>query len=248
MNIIHFQFPGIPRVHCAFQGRSPQAPAEGDISFRTGRPPEDTLAARKMLAESLRPFGLLKTCELYQVHGVSLLAAPAGRRLDAAYEDLPEADGAMTDKAGLGLMIKTADCQPILLASRSGKHIMALHAGWRGQRAGLIPSAMEKFTRFHNIGPADVFAVRGPSLGPAASEFTGFDSEWGPEFEKWLDRASMRVNLWGLTSHQLAAAGIPRENIFSLDICTHSNPDHYFSYRRDKKSGRQASLIWIAGQ
>ncbi|TVM27842.1 laccase domain-containing protein, partial [Oceanidesulfovibrio marinus] len=68
-------------------------------------------------------------------------------------------------------------------------------------------------------------------MGPSASEFTNFDAEFGPAFEPYVDRNTMRVNLWKLTHDQLVTAGVPADNIYAIDLCTFSLPRTFFSYR-----------------
>ena len=247
------------RVCCAFQGRAPVSSgasglppvpwAGGNISFNAGDDPAATEAARAALLSCLRPRGLDTWAEVRQVHGDALAEEPFAPEASAlpAYrmEDSPEADGMCTSAPGKGLLIKTADCQPVLLAHRSGRHIAALHVGWRGNRCDFPASGVARFCAAYGLDPADIFAVRGPSLGPSRAEFINFEREWGDSFRPWFDAASRCMDLWSLTASQLVAAGVPRRQIFGLDICTSLNAEHYFSHRHDARSGRQASLIWI---
>ena len=255
----------MPRVCCAFQGRSgaasgasgasgapgiPRVPwSGGNISFNAGDDPAATASARAALLAALRPRGLDSWAEVRQVHGDALavepFAPPASELADYRMQDSPEADGMLTATPGKGLLIKTADCQPLLLAHRSGSHVAALHVGWRGNRCDFPASGVARFCARHGLDPADIFAVRGPSLGPSRAEFVNFAQEWGDAFRPWFDAKSRCMDLWGLTASQLEAAGVPPGQIFGLDICTSLNADHYFSHRHDPKSGRQASLIWI---
>lgn len=250
----------MPRVWCAFQGRAPAvsgaggpAPVPwsgGNISFNAGDDPGATAAARAALFSSLRPRGLRSWAEVRQVHGDALaeepFAPPAPDLADYRMQDSPEADGMLTSTPGKGLLIKTADCQPVLLAHRSGRHVAALHVGWRGNRRDLPASGVRRFCDRYHLDPADIFAVRGPSLGPSRAEFVNFSREWGDDFRPWFDAESRCMDLWGLTASQLAAAGVPPRQIFGLDICTSLNAEHYFSHRHDPASGRQASLVWVA--
>jgi YfiH family protein len=156
-----------------------------------------------------------------------------------------EADGSATSIPGQALVIKTADCQPILLAHESGKYVAALHVGWRGNVLEFPQKGVALFCERYGLAPDELMAVRGPSLGPGESEFTNFEMEFGDRFRDFFDPATRTVNLWRLTVAQLRQVGLRRERIFSLDLCTASLPV-FHSYRRDKaNSGRQASLIWI---
>ena len=240
MNILHFSFPGLPQVGCAFQC------GDANISWSHG-PEADVRANRKGLLAALT--GATRLVELKQVHGDAMLFEPQPSDW-LADAPLPEADGLACSLehsgAGLGLVIKTADCQPILLAHRGGRHIAAIHAGWRGNRCDFPGSAVARLCERYKLEPSDWLAVRGPSLGPACAEFVNFDAEWGEDFRPWFEPQSRCMDLWGLTRHQLQQAGIPAAQIYGMDMCTMSNA-LFNSYRRDRNCGRQAAIIWIRG-
>lgn len=248
LSFIPFAFPGVGGVRCAFQTRhwgvSEGPYAGGNIGFSVGDDPLRVSANRLDLAASL---GLAAFAEARQVHGDTLIcdppAAPLGRFVEPPA--FPEADGLATDRPGFGLVIKTADCQPVLVADREGRRIAAFHIGWRGNRARFLQSGLAAFCARYGLAARDLFAVRGPSLGPARSEFVNYASEWGPDFTGWYDASARTMNLWRLTRDQLMEAGLPGDQIFGLDLCTASLPDAFFSYRRDGVCGRQAAVIWI---
>ena len=242
--LIRFQFPNLANVHCVFQGRdleNADDPLAGNISFMQGQDPAEVRAARASLKARIGCDKPMRWRECRQVHGDKIIKDPC--MLD--YAEPPEADGMMSAQPACVLMIKTADCQPILFAAASGKYIMAIHAGWRGNRMNFPGKAVKAFCNAYGISPRDIYAVRGPSLGPAKAEFINFSSEWGIEFSAWYNESSKCMDLWKLTQRQLMNAGVPEKQIFGLDICTAANDDLFFSYRRDHKCGRQASLIWM---
>ena len=237
--MIPFQFPGIPGVGCAFFTR-----AFGSVSLSGGEQRETSGRRRSSMASLL---GAEAFAELHQVHGVRTLFEPEAQNpLQTPSE---QADGMATFRPGLALMIKTADCQPILVAHASGRFVMAIHAGWRGNRQHYPQKAVEEFCRHYGLEPRDLWAVRGPSLGPAASEFVHFDEEWGLEYLPWYDEARRSVDLWQLTRSQLESAGLAPGRILGLDLCTFDNWRMFFSYRHARREGsedgRQGSFIWI---
>jgi hypothetical protein len=254
--LLRFDLPGLDegvRVQCVFSTRRGGASAapfnEGNLSFDVGDEPEHVTVNRDALAAQT---GLSQFAELKQVHGeVLVLDAPATPlsvfRTTAAST---EADALSTATPGLGLCIKTADCQPILLAHRQGRFVAALHAGWRGNVLNLPGSAVERLCAHYGANPADLIAVRGPSLGPDKAQFTRFEAEFGPAFGPYYDAASQTVDLWRLTRHQLTQAGLAPGNIHSLDLCTQTDQERFFSYRAapapSRRTGRQMSLIWLA--
>lgn len=242
--LIWFQFPGLKHIHCLFQGRNltaPEDPLAGNISFLQGQDKAKVESERRALCTEAKSQGMREWHECHQVHGDKILIEPS----ETKDLNIPEADGLMSGKAGLGLLIKTADCQPLLFTSRSGREIMAIHAGWRGNRINFPGKAVKAFCAQYKLSPREILVVRGPSLGPAQAEFINFDKEWGSEFEKYFDRRTSCMDLWKLSRSQLMEAGVPEEQIYGIDICTASNNRLFFSYRKDRKCGRQASLIWI---
>lgn len=231
--VIPFMFPGLPKVKVFFT-----TGLYGNISLDFGLAGAVDKTRRAALAPLL---GFTGWTELKQVHGATLLVEPVATPFDAPSS--LEADGACTRQARHALVSKAADCQQILLAHKSGEYIAALHCGWKGNSINFPGCGLQNFCAAYGLKPADVMAVRGPSLGPGAAEFVNFDSEWPTEFRPWFNAETKLMDLWSLTRHQLAKAGMKTENIFSLDICTYAFPDFLFSYRRGH-SGRQAALIF----
>jgi YfiH family protein len=251
ISYISFAFPGLASVRCAFQtrrgGASAGAYGGGNIAFNTG---DDPACVTENRASLRRALGLDPVAELEQVHGDEIIFEPD----PTPWEIGPRAgrvargDGLATSRRGLALLIRTADCQPLLLAHRSGNYIAALHVGWRGNRRFFPVSGVRRFCRRYGLDPGDVLAVRGPSLSSPRAEFVNFDSEWGPSFRRWFDPASGTMDLWGLTRSQLLEAGLAERHVYGIDLCTADNDDLFFSYRREKTCGRQASLIWIGNR
>lgn len=241
--LIPFAFPGLDRVGCAFGARAPGArgPLDGgNISLDVGDDPRAVRSWRRAMRDAL---GLGPWQELRQVHGTQMLFDPDPGDIDAP--GTIEADGLATARPGQALVIKTADCQPVLLAHESGSVVAALHVGWRGNVADFPGRGVRALCAEYGLEPSGLLAVRGPSLGPAASEFTNFETEFGPAFTPYHDPATHTVDLWRLTRDQLVAAGLLPERIHGLDLCTRSFPELFFSYRRQRACGRQASVIWI---
>ncbi len=234
---IPFSFPGLPGVRCLFT----TAPA-GDMS--PGGNGGDPALARDNRRSLMRRAGFSRWADLNQVHGDTLV--PAAGRDDPGREEgaLARADGHYTLAKGTGLAIQTADCQPILIARADGGAVAALHVGWRGNAMNFPGTAVRRLCQAFSCGPRDLLAVRGPSLGPAASEFVNFASEWPGEFLPWFNPEDKTVNLWALTRHQLEQAGLAPARIFSLDLCTKTMEGVFFSHRR-KDRGRQMNVVWF---
>ncbi len=240
---IPFSFPGVPEVGCVFGTRLGEAISAPRSPYKV--PPEVNGTHAEIYANKeyiLPSLGLSSWQELTQVHGTEIVFPP---ELPPEEPFPPRGDGIGETTPGQGLIIKTADCQPIMVAHESGKFILAMHCGWRGNRAKFPESGIRKFCDFYHLLPRDLLAVRGPSLGPCCSRFHDFSVHWPEEMRPYFAPQSGCMDLWGLTRDQLLKAGILPENIFSLDLCTFCLQKHFFSYRRDKTRARMTNILWI---
>ena len=175
---------------------------------------------------------------LEQVHGSRILAADRG-------SDGEPADGAVAVAAGTVLVIMTADCLPVLLTTRSGDAVGAVHAGWRGLAEGVIGAGVAALDR----EPAEVLAWLGPAIGPDAFEVGGevrdaFLRRYPAATACFIPnrRARWQADLYALARLALAEAGVTR--VFGGGACTHREAARFFSHRREAPCGRMATLIW----
>ncbi len=254
LHFIPFRFPHIPRVACAFQMRNTMGMSQADIAVQPLAHGNISLDITKDCVELHRQAqanrqSLVSTllfndfAELHQIHGDILHFEPEAQSpLEAS---TVQGDAFATSRVGRALMIKTADCQPVLIAHESGKYIAAFHIGWRGNRIEFLQSGIDSFCAHYGLRPRELMAVRGPSLGPHAAQFTNFAAEWGDDFSQWFSAREQVMDLWQLTRHQLVKVGLLSTNIYGIDLCTLSSPQAFFSYRRERVTGRQASFIWI---
>ncbi len=178
---------------------------------------------------------------LDQVHGVRVVAASPG-------QGPVTADAVVTRESGLPCAILTADCLPVFLTSACGDRIAIAHAGWRGLAAGILEQARIAL----EVPGQELIAWLGPAIG--AEHF-----EVGPEVRQaFLERSAecsrgfrpsaRRAGHWDADIFQLARivlqmSGVHR--IYGGNVCTYREETRFYSYRRDGKSGRMASLIWL---
>ena len=160
----------------------------------------------------------------------------------------PEADASVTSDRGVALAILTADCLPVLFAARDGSEVAAAHAGWRGLAAGMLEATVAAMRT-----PADeVIAWLGPAAGPDNYEvgvevydaFVADDWPCGSAFVSTRPH-HWRVDLYALARRRLERAGLRAADIHGGGLCTIGDPARFFSHRRDGRSGRIASLVWI---
>jgi YfiH family protein len=203
----------------------------------SGTPSPTAFLARDFVRELGYPD--LPLVRATQVHGgrvVTIEERPApGETADAG-----ECDALVTRLGGVGLVVQTADCVPVLLAASDA--IGAVHAGWRGAAANVAGTAAEAFRR-STEDPESVRAWLGPSIGACCYEVGG---EVAAQFSGDFLRASCdgryRLDLPSIVRAQLEAAGIP--NVASGAPCTMCGGERYASYRRDReKAGRMIALI-----
>lgn len=194
-------------------------------------------ANRQRLQQAL---GIARPQWLNQVHGVTLVEA----RDDG---QVREADGCWTRTPGVVCAVMTADCLPVLLAAADGSCVAALHAGWRGLLNGVLEAGVQVFD-----DPARVRAWFGPAIGPTAFEvgdevrraFLAVDPGAERAFRPSPGRSGhWLADLYALARQRLQAAGVSA--IEGSEYCTHGDAGRFFSYRRDGRTGRMASLIWI---
>jgi polyphenol oxidase len=248
LGALGFRFPGLAGVSCLFTTRRGGASLpplhSANLSFDVGDDPAHVAQNRQALASQT---GLSSWCELKQVHGDVLHLDPEPTSLDAFVSGPSslEGDALATARPGLALVVKTADCQPVLLAHETGRFVAALHVGWRGNVANLPGSAVAQLCAHYGCAPAELLAVRGPSLGPAQAQFLHFAQEFGQGFLPFFQRKKDTVDLWRLTRHQLEQAGLAPGRVFGLDQCTKSSPQDFFSFRAARVTGRMMSLIWM---
>lgn len=187
--------------------------------------------------------------QVNQVHGKDVWLPPAKPVRPA---DAPRADAVVTDRAGLLLMVRVADCVPVLLSDKDGRVVSAVHAGWRGVIAGVVAGAVDALTRLGETDPACVIAAIGPCIQAEHFEVgpevvTAFqDAGLGHVVRLDAGWAKHHIDLPAAVSHQLEQAGVRLDRIDRTDRCTFAQADEFFSHRRDLgRTGRQAALIAV---
>lgn len=179
---------------------------------------------------------------LNQVHGVAVADADAV----AAAASAPQADAAVTRRPGRVLAVLVADCLPVLLARRDGAALAVAHAGWRGLAGGVIEAAVAAL----HTAPEQLCAWLGPAIGPAhfevgeevRSAFCAADAGAAGAFVPNA-RGRWQCDLPALARQRLAALGLSQ--VYGEAPCTFAQPERFYSYRRERLTGRLAALLWI---
>jgi len=182
-------------------------------------------------------------CWLQQVHGATVV------RADAASAPAT-ADAAISLQPGCVCAVSIADCLPVLFADRGGRAVGAAHAGWRGLAAGVIQNTAREMRAMLGDAGADLVAYLGPAIGPAhfevGAEVLAAMGERLPQAGRAfapMAQGKYLADLFALARQALEQAGI--ERIFGGGDCTFSDATRFYSYRRDRVTGRHAALIWL---
>jgi YfiH family protein len=208
--------------------------ASFNLSARVGDDPQRVARNRAILGAFLPA----EPAWVKQVHGTVVIEA-------AKATPETEADGLVTRAAGAVCAVLTADCLPVLLADRAGKTVGIAHAGWRGLAGGII----ENVVRAMDVTPSDLVAYIGPGIGPRRYEVgedvrQAFVSKEPDAAAAFVSRQNGKylADLHKLARQRLSAAGV--NEVHGAGECTVSD-ERFFSFRRNRVTGRMASLVWL---
>jgi YfiH family protein len=222
-----------------------------NLGLRAGDDETAVLRNRQQLAE----FARLPSAPhwLRQVHGTGVVRVDRVR-VDDVHGDgsqatgEPEADAAVTATPGVVLAILTADCMPVLFAAKDGSEVGAAHAGWRGLSAGVLEATIARL----RTPPDRLLAWLGPAAGPQRYEvgvevYDAFvANDWGAGRAFTSTRPQhWHVDLYALAHRRLEKAGLRAHDIHGGALCTIADPQSFYSHRRDQRTGRMASLVWM---
>jgi hypothetical protein len=215
-----------------------------NLGSAVGDRPEHVAANRERFAAACGAVPVF----LRQVHGTRVV------RLDAADAAAPaalhEADASFTTEPGIACTVLVADCLPVLFAAPGGRGVAAAHAGWRGLAAGVLESTVVALCEAAACDPPALEAWLGACIGPSAFEvgadvleaFGADPLQAAPRFVpgrpgKWF------ADLPGLARDRLAAAGVGA--VSGGRWCALADASRFFSFRRDRVTGRMGAAVWI---
>lgn len=199
---------------------------------------DDPVAVAKNRQRLLSQLGC-RPAWLQQVHGIEVARATPG--------DLVVADASWSNAPGVACTVMTADCLPVLFCDRAGTRVAAAHAGWRGLAAGVLEATLDALL----IAPEETLIWLGPAIGPQAFEVgaevrEAFVSQHPQALEAFNPSANsgrFMADIYQLARIRLAARGVTA--VYGGGLCTYSDP-RFYSYRNAARTGRFASLIWLA--
>lgn len=245
-------WPAPPGVRAVMTLRSGGASAAPYDSFNLGAAVgDDPAAVAANRARLLQHLGGARPAWLRQVHGCTVL------QLDEHTPEHPEAsaDATWTATPGRACVVGVADCLPVLLAARDGRAVAAAHAGWRGLSGGVLEATLSALQQGAGVAPGELVAWLGPCIGPHHFEvgedvLRAFGADpHAPDPGAFTPRvradgsAGWLCNLPLLARHRLQRAGVPL--VTADGSCTVEDRSRFFSYRRDRVTGRMVAAIWL---
>ncbi len=248
--IRYFQFEQLGRglTHAVFTRRggvSPRPWAALNLGSTVGDDLERVRTNRRLALAALER-APASVYDVWQVHGVEVAIAEAPRSPESPHL---QADAIITNKPGLTLMMRFADCVPIMLHDPVRKVAGIAHAGWMGTVRGTLRFAVEAMQGRYGSSPADILAAIGPSIGPDHYE-VGPDvviqvqQAFGNDAASLLsvNAGSMKFDLWAANRLLLERAGVRHVEVAGL--CTACHTGDWYSHRAEKgRTGRFGAMI-----
>jgi YfiH family protein len=186
-----------------------------------------------------------------QVHADTVAVASPDRRRPW---DRPEADAIISNDREAAIAVRVADCVPILLSDETGRHVAAVHAGWRGTAKRAAIAAVAALQARYGVRPERLIAAVGPSIGPCCYEVGDSTLQAFREaghhssmLERWFEPrggGKWHLDLWQATRDALEGAGLNPDTIHIAELCTRTHADRFHSYRvHGERAGRMAAVI-----
>jgi len=196
--------------------------------------PESVKINRELVRKRL---GVSKVLYPQLNHGANVARVTAKNQ-----DQILQADALFTTEKNIGLAIDHADCQAAIFYDPVHEAIGIVHSGWRGSAQNIYSRLIENMQRELGTQPHNLIVCISPSLGPDHAEFKNYKQELPKEFWEF-QKKPLLFDFWAISQMQLTKCGILDKNIEIAGICTYCSTDDYFSHRREKDTGRNATVI-----
>ncbi|WP_277187974.1 peptidoglycan editing factor PgeF [Caballeronia sp. BR00000012568055] len=237
-----------------FDGGTPGAGGL-NLGLSTG---DDPGAVHENRRRALALTGLPEAAWLSQIHSAQVedAADVLARRIAG---ETTRADASVTDQPNVVSVVMTADCMPVLFCDDEGRAVGAAHAGWRGLAAGIVEKTGERVAQLAGVSASRLNVYLGASIGPSAFE-VGEDvldafvsasllnerDATAAAFKPIDTPGKYLADIYALARLRLGDIGIDSSRIHGGTHCTVREKERFYSYRRDKTTGRMAAMIWLS--
>jgi YfiH family protein len=211
-----------------------------NTSYDVGDLPRHVAANLAIIKDAL---GARQLMTMKQVHGTEILVVRTGDERSGV--PTASADAVITDVPGLGVMVKQADCQGVILFDPNRDVVAVTHCGWRGNVANILSKVVARMNGEFGCEECDLLACIGPSLGPCCAEFIDHGVIFPECFQEFRVNSTANFDLKAISRRQLLNAGLRQENIHISDICTRCTTGLFYSYRREKRTGRFGTVAML---
>ena len=213
-------------------GVSQGAFASLNVGGGTGDNPRHIMRNRQKIQKLLKLDHLVSG---KQVHGSEIA-------LVHSHAEIGECDALVTAERELGLMIKHADCQAAIFYDPMSHAVANVHSGWRGSVQNIYGKVVAFLHKTYGTRPQNLLVGISPSLGPNHAEFIHYKTELPEHF--WAFQTMPHYfDFWQISRMQLLQAGVLAHHIEIAQLCTFAESQDFFSYRRDKTTGRHATVV-----
>lgn len=211
-----------------------------NLALHVGDDAQQVQANRARLLQVLKPYGVSRLCWLNQTHSTTAYVVDQAPTLS-----LRDGDGLLTSEKGVGLVMMTADCLPIVVADADGKEVACIHAGWRGLADGVIEATLAKMKTQPTIAWIGVaISQKNFEVGAEVkARFGALDEAFNDAFIA-KDNGKYHADLYAIATQKLLALGVI--TVTGADQCSYEDSARFYSYRRNSQTGRMATFVFIS--
>ncbi len=227
-------------------GLSPKPYDSLNLGFHVDDDPK-TVAQNRILVSKIFNYNAEDLTCAQQVHGNKVMFVAQNEKGAGSLEyetSIAGVDGLAVDGKSPPIAMFFADCLPVVLISLNPKIVAIVHAGYKGLLNNIIECMLE-ITR-QKTDSGKMLAFLGPAIGPCCYEVEGERiNKFHANFPKIVRKNEKVLDLKKIAVHQLESGGIALKNIYNADYCTSCNSELFYSFRKEKVTGRQAAIAFI---
>lgn len=227
-------YPWIAQAVFLKHGGTSQGPFSSlNLSDKVGDHPDSLKVNRETVKKSL---GIPEIVYANQEHTANVI------EVTSATTKLPPADALFTRVKNLGIAVTHADCQAAIFYDPVNEVIAVAHAGYKGLGLNIYKNTIDALKKFVKTNPQDLLVCISPSLGPDHAEYINYKTELPESFWEYQVKPK-HFDFWTIGKNQLMDEGVQEKNIELVKTCTFCESKDYYSHRREKKTGRHATIV-----